>query len=339
MMDRLDRNDERAPNERPVAVVAPHFMSVGSGSRAGTVPLFASARWDDRPQPGIERAVIVLHGRLRNADAYFALGQRACGQAGCEPDATLLLAPQFLAEADVAAHNLSASTLRWEWTDWMGGGAALAPAPVSSFDVLDELLRTLADPHRFPALTDVVIAGHSGGAQVVQRYAVVSRGDAALVARRVALRYVIANPSSYLYFDTQRPLANGGFAPYDAARCASFNRWKYGLDALPAYAAHDGVVPTPSALEAAYAQRDVVILLGGDDCDPHHPALDRSCAALAQGEHRLARGRAYVRYIAGRQRGALNHRLVEIPGVGHDAAGIFGSAAGLRALFGASGTC
>jgi pimeloyl-ACP methyl ester carboxylesterase len=276
--------------------------------------------------------VILIHGRLRNGDTYFELAQRSCALAGGSAADTLLIVPQFLATADVEAHEVPSSTLHWDWTSWMGGENAEGPAPISSFDVLDAILHTLASREQFASLAEVVIAGHSGGAQVVQRYAVVARDEAPLAARGIALRYVVANPSSYVYFDAMRPVASGEFAEFDRAMCPSFNRWKYGLEDLPGYA---GDAASAAALEARYAQRDVTVLLGGADCDPQHPALDRSCAALAQGEHRLGRGLAYARYMTLRHpEGLAKHRTYVIDGVGHDAKGIFASAQGLAALFG-----
>ncbi|WP_144137658.1 alpha/beta hydrolase [Paraburkholderia sp. BCC1884] len=333
MTQPLNSDDERAPNERPVAVVASRHLCVTTQAGSGTVPVYANGDWLV-PTGNVRRAVILIHGRLRNADTYFDLAQQACALAGGGPDDTLLIVPQFLASADVAAHELPSSTLHWDWTSWMGGENAEGPAPVSSFDVLDAIVQTLASREQFASLAEVVVAGHSGGGQVVQRYAVVARDEEQLAARGVALRYVVANPSSYVYFDAMRPTASGDFATFGAERCASFNRWKYGLEDLPAYASGvDGVVAA-RALESRYAQRDVTILLGGADCDPQHPALDRSCAAMAQGDHRLGRGLAYARYMAMRHPRGLAHRTYVIAGVGHDAKGIFASAQGRVALFG-----
>jgi pimeloyl-ACP methyl ester carboxylesterase len=327
-------DDERAPNEHPVAVVASRHLSVTTRAGSGTVPVFSNGDWL-APTHEVQRAVILIHGRLRNGDTYFELAQRSCALAGGSAADTLLIVPQFLATADVDAHELPPSTLHWDWTSWMGGENAEGPAPISSFDVLDAILHALASREQFASLAEVVIAGHSGGAQVVQRYAVVARDEATLAARGIALRYVVANPSSYVYFDAMRPVASavsGEFAAFDRARCPSFNRWKYGLEDLPAYS---GDPASAAALEARYAQRDVTVLLGGADCDPQHPALDRSCAALTQGEHRLGRGLAYARYMALRHpEGLAKHRTFVIDGVGHDAKGIFGSAQGLAALFG-----
>lgn len=326
-------HDERAPNERPVDVIAPQHLTVSTPAGTGTVPLFATGEWN-ASQPGVRTAVILLHGRLRNADAYFKFAHRARAAAGRNSEDTVLLVPHFLAQADVEAHRLPASTLAWDWTGWMGGGEALTPAPVSSFEVLDALLAGLADTRVFPALREVVVAGHSGGAQVAQRYAVLARGEAVLAERGVALRYVIANPSSYVYFDTLRPDADGGFSACDAVRCAGFNAWKYGLEALPAYASEQPAAAEPGAFERAYLKRDVTMLLGERDCDPQHPALDRSCAAMAQGAHRLERGLAYARYIAARAPAGCTHETHRIPGAGHDADAVFGSPAGIAALFG-----
>lgn len=326
-------HDERAPNERPVDVIAPQHLTVSTPHGSGTIPLFASAGWNE-PQLRVERAVILLHGRLRNADAYFGFAQRARAAAGLDAESTLLIVPQFLAAADVDAHRAPASTLRWEWTGWMGGDEALAPARISSFAVLDTLFDVLADRAMFPALREVVVAGHSGGAQVAHRYAVVARGEAPLAGRGIAVRYVIANPSSYVYFDTLRPDADGGFSPYDPTCCPGFNDWKYGLDALPAYALDNPAARSERGFERAYLARDVTLLLGDADSDPEHPALDRSCAAMAQGEHRLARGLAYARYIDARSATGRPHAVHRIPGAGHDADAVFGSPAGLAALFG-----
>ncbi|CAD6551837.1 alpha/beta hydrolase [Paraburkholderia metrosideri] len=334
MTQPLMTDDERAPNERPVAVVASRHLTVTTRAGSGTVPVFANGDWL-APAREIKRAVILIHGRLRNADTYFDLAQRTCTLAGGSAADTLLIVPQFLATADLDAHEVPSSTLHWEWTSWMGGAQAEGPAPISSFEVLDAIVQLLAASEQLASLAEVVIAGHSGGAQVAQRYAVVARDNASLDARGVGLRYVVANPSSYVYFDAVRPTASGGLAVFDAAECPSFNRWKYGLEDLPAYANGDDGTASAEALETRYAQRDVTVLLGSADCDPQHPALDRSCAALTQGANRLERGLAYARYMAARHpQGPATHRAFVIDGVGHDANGMFGSARGLEALFG-----
>jgi hypothetical protein len=312
----------RPRNENPVTAIGDERLRVSTERGSGTVPFYRSI--DETRARDVSSIVILLHGRLRDADAYFVSAQRALAAAAVDPQSTLLIVPQFLATADIAAHGLSADTLRWEWTAWMAGDDALGPAPLSSFDVLDAFIAQFARRSRCPALREVVIAGHSGGAQVAHRYAIVGQAGAACEASGVHCRYVIANPSSYVYFDASRP------QPADTPACPGIDDWKYGVRRPPRYASNAAF----DALEKNYAATDVIYLLGQRDCDPDHDALDRSCAAMAQGPHRLARGRAYFAYLQARHP-RLAHRYVEVPGAGHDGGAMFGSREGVRALFGA----
>jgi hypothetical protein len=77
----------------------------------------------------------------------------------------------------------------------------------------------------------------------------------------------------------------------------------------------------------------VIYLLGALDTNPHHPVLDTSCMAEAQGPHRWARGHAYIAYMKARDGGTPHHELHEVMGVGHDGDKMFTSACGLAALF------
>ena len=311
--------DEDAPNRRPVKVVADKTIAVGN---KGMLPLYVSGDWS-KPEPDITRAVIVLHGRLRNADVYYDSARTAQAAAGMAGQATLMIVPQFLADIDVEAHHLPPDTLRWTLEGWEGGDDATGPKPASSFEALDAILARLADRTLFPNLKDVVVAGHSGGGQVVQRYAIAGRGEAALAAATIAVRYVVANPSSYAYFSDRRP------QPEIAASCPRFDDWKYGMAARPEYLAR----PTPAELEKAYVARHVIYLLGSRDTNPDHPALDKSCMAEAQGPYRYARGHSYAETMAARDGGTPNHRLFDVEGVGHDGDKMLTSACGLRALF------
>jgi len=69
-------------------------------------------------------------------------------------------------------------------------------------------------------------------------------------AAGVHVRYVVANPWSYLYFSNERPTA-----PVSA--CPKVDEWKYGWAAAPAYALDQA----PQAYEATYVQRHVIYLL------------------------------------------------------------------------------
>jgi pimeloyl-ACP methyl ester carboxylesterase len=321
--------DEASPDEAPVKVVADQRLAVTTPAGTGALALYVSRDWS-KPQPDVTRAVIVIHGRLRNADVYNASAEKALAAAGEDGKTAILVVPQFLATVDAKAHDLPAETLRWGVTGWEGGSDAKGPAAISSFDALDAILARLADRSVFPNLKTVVVAGHSGGGQVVQRYAILAKGEAALAAAGIAVRYVVANPSSYAYFSADRPDGKGGFGPFaGAAACPKYDHWKYGMHDLPRYAGS----ATTQALEQAYIGRDVAYLLGTADTDPNHPALDKTCMAKAEGPYRLARGQDYLQYLRGRHPDGFRQTLRLVQGVGHDGDRMLTSDCGLAALF------
>ena len=305
--------------EHGVKELSPDHLKIGPGELSVGV----SQDWQ-QPLPQVQRALIVIHGRLRNAQTYLHSAEQAATQAG-QLSTTLIVAPQFLNDTDGTRHALPDSVWRWHANDWMAGAPALSPASLSSYAALDKILERLDDRKRFPNLREVVVAGHSGGAQVVQRYALTTQADKTLQADGIKVRYVIANPSSYAYFNAQRPIPT-----FDAANCPGFNTWKYGLKELPAYAQGQ----KHRQLEQAYIERDITYLLGAKDIDPNHPALDKSCEAEAQGAFRLERGKNYFEYLTQRHPQGLNQRLVEVPGVGHNGEQMFTSPEGQKALFG-----
>jgi hypothetical protein len=321
----VDRARAAVPREvaAPVAVVPEGRLDVDVPSGRGSLPLRVSRDWTT-PQPDIEHAVVLIHGWSRRA---LDEGEAAAARGGEAAAHTVVVAPQFLISADVQAHDLPASVLRWGLEDWKSGRPALGPSPVSAFDAVDAIVARLADRRIFAHLRTIVIAGHSAGGQLVQRYAAVGHA-AARAGIGIEVRYVVANPSSYLYFGGARP--NAGAKTED--RCAAVGRWPYGFEgALPPY-----VQVTAAQAEATYVAQDIVYLLGTADVDPHHPELDRSCAAEVQGATRLERGRAYVDALRAREGGHLAQRVVEVPGVGHSGRAMFTSAPGVATLFGRS---
>ena len=311
------------PHTLPVKAVGPQSFSVSAPAGSGEVRYFGTASLDGDPRA--ERAIVVVHGLLRNADVYESGAEDALRAAGTLGNRTILITPQFLADFDIAPHHLPPQTLGWNWERWMGGEPAVTPVPLSTFDVFDAMIARLSDRARFPHVREILVAGHSAGGQVVQRYAVAGHPQSS-----VPIRYVVSNPSSYLYFSNDRPRADGTFAPYTGSACPNFDRWKYGLENLPPY------VLGTAGLEERYIKRRVTYLLGLLDVDPNHPVLDKSCSGELEGAYRLIRGRNYVRYLKLRHPEGTNHDEVDVPGVDHDGNAMFASPCGVAVLFGGS---
>jgi pimeloyl-ACP methyl ester carboxylesterase len=212
----------------PVETVASGRLEVSAAKGSGQLALYTESDLND-PHPGITRAIVIFHGLHRNAAGYLHDVEEARSKAGRAGENTLLIAPQFLNEDDAHKHKLPAEVLRWHRAEWEGGEPATKPAPISSYDAIDAILARLSDRARFPNLQKIVLAGHSGGGQIVQRYAVAGHQIAAVEKAGISVNYVVANPSSYVYFDDHRPF------PIIANACANLNEWKYGFRGTPAY--------------------------------------------------------------------------------------------------------
>jgi len=196
---------------------------------------------------------------------------------------------------------------RFPYEDYQQGGilrdGQLQPRERWSFSRLPALVAALqaatGDPGR-----PYYFIGHSAGGQFVARLAAIA---GALGAERL----IASNPGSHL-FPTRE-------APYG-----------YGLGGLPPAFNDDDAL-------RRYLAAPLTFYLGTGDNDPDHRSLDRSAPALAQGPHRHARGRACFAtgQALARERGwPFNWRLVETPGVDHNAARMFAAREAAEALFG-----
>ena len=160
----------------------------------------------------ITRAVIVIHGNTRNAPDYFDAVVSALYQDSTVLRNTVVIAPHFKGYTGTPAcsDEVLPNELYWSCsggtTDWKDGGRAHLTSGTYSFTMIDRLVDLLNDQSVFPNLTKISITGHSAGGQFAQRYAA---GNQMAPRASVAVKYVIANPGSYMYLDNTR-LPNGG---------------------------------------------------------------------------------------------------------------------------------
>jgi hypothetical protein len=316
-----------AEHQAPVERLASRLYTLHTAAGDAELPLEASENLG-REHAEITRAVIIFHGKGRNVEGYF----KALKSAAPDLRHVILLAPQFLREEDATAHRLPREVLRWHEGSWSAGWPAESPIAVSSFSVIDALLGELANRANFPNLNTVVLFGHSGGGQLLNRYAIVGAAPAALAAAGIRLRFVIANPSSYFYFTDDRPQPDGSLVAYHAAACPEFNRWRYGPHGAPDYVI-DSSPEGWQKREATYAHTDTIYLLGKEDTDPNQRDLDTSCGGEAQGPERLDRGKAYFRYLKARHAEDFHQQLWFVPGVAHVGSRMVESPCGVAAAF------
>ncbi len=297
----------------------------------------------DVRDPAITRALIMVHGAGRNADHYFETSTAAAFLAGALGN-TIVIAPRFAAGRDTVAPG----EILWpeRGDTWRSGGVAPANPNISSFDLVDDIVRKLADKRIFPNLTKVVITGHSAGGQFATRYEMANKIHGTL---GVAMSYVVANPSSYAWPAAVRPLPTGNanpatadkealgpngeklntdftYGPFDSTRAPSYNRWPAGLTNRTGYTASE----SDDQLRRQLAERPTTYLLGQVDVLPLG-GFDSSPSAMAQGPTRRARGEAFVKFITD-SLGAKPTAII-VPECGHNDRCIFTTDVVFPAIF------
>jgi pimeloyl-ACP methyl ester carboxylesterase len=300
------------------------WVTLGAGPERSLV--YGTYSLDARNED-VTRALVVIHGAQRNADNYFRTAVAAAFLAGALND-TLVISPRFAANNGAACKDaLAANEVNWtcQGNSWRSGGVAVGNTALTSFDFADELLRKLARKNVFPNLKLIVFSGHSAGGQFVARYELANQVHDQLA---IAVTYVVANPSSYAYPDSNRPVAGKTeYSPYeDSANCTSYDRWPYGFQQRAGYSAR----LTEDQLKKQLVARPVTYMLGELDTLPI-AGFDASCPAMAQGPNRLLRAQAYTSYI--KEALGVPLTFTVIPACGHNARCMFTADRALPILF------
>lgn len=308
-----DQNPKQAPR------ICPLIFSMNNGNEKQAI-VYAANKSLSTTDTSVKKLVIYMQGVKRNALDYFEYAVDAAKAANVEKQ-TLVIAPQFLNESDLDFYHLDNSYLYWKRNEWKDGFASgngtvrVKRVKISSYEVLDELVMAIIQSKTFPNLNKVVIAGHSAGGQFVQRYSAIT--PLPNVLPKFSFRFVVMNPSSYLYLDTRRPVlsAKNEFAVPDSGLCPGYNQYPKGLERLNRYAADIG----PTFIKQNMLHRDIMFLLGGDDVRMDDPELDVSCNANLEGRYRLERGLNFMAYLHNFPEYKRNNAFAVVAGVAHDA--------------------
>src|SRR5690348_17869889 len=113
----------------------------------------------DKRNDAITRIVVSVHGASRDADNYF----RSTVAAGFLADAlenTLIIAPRLASNDGAGCRDvLAQNEISWNCNSWRSGGPANSNPGVTSFDLLDEILRLVTRKEIFPNLRAIVVVG------------------------------------------------------------------------------------------------------------------------------------------------------------------------------------
>jgi len=171
------------------------------------------------------------------------------------------------------------------------------------------MLGILTDKQLYPNLDKISYTGHSAGAQMVQRYALMSRLMAAKfdVDPRIDVEFIVANPSSYTYLDNRRFKYDCGHCDCNKKNCTcskdcikqtstlgvphrgkgwvchdpTYNHWPYGLST---FTSPNKLHSIPYVMKSAgrasklYCHRHVVYMVGQNDtCNDALPTCRTDC--------------------------------------------------------------
>jgi len=321
-------------------------FNVRAGSQRFAIPYCRSRALSDGHSTAT-RAVIVIQSSSLNASDVYQWMWEAAERANCQSK-TVVFAPQFPVSEDIAAYNLEDNVPVWDDWEWAVGGNSLRlsgarSTQISSFEVIDQLIRAFYDRRKFPRLKHVIVVGQSAGGQFANRYAITNGIHEEAKSRGLAMRYVVMNSSHYLYLDNKRPSPiSGRFVEVNAnfiqsvnhglpagetphnpnsSSCRNYNNYPKGLDNLWSYPARRSV----STIKRNYKTRDTRYLIAALDNDRNDASLSKNCSSDVQGLTRLTRAHIYWAHLKDVYGDSITRyqKIVEVPGIGHGSRNMF----------------
>lgn len=197
-------------------------------SRQYQIPVYMSFDANS-PSSSLIDAIIVQHGNLRNGYDYYCSALESLVSSNVDLSSKLIIAPQFLINNDTcvdssgnvitidAEKGLDCDYPIWSSDGWKDGHTTRNHHQLFSYEVYDMIVSHLRDKVSFPNLRTITFFGFSAGAQMILRYSLLP--TQVPVSPLVHVRYVISDPSTFLYLDNRRPFTNGslGFGIPDAS--------------------------------------------------------------------------------------------------------------------------
>lgn len=346
-------NNEGEDHKKITAPEGSIFTSIPVGDGGEEIAAF----WSDKPDnSSAKHAFIMIHGRLRDGDAYWetmnTILQKAIDDKypGASDD-SIVVAPQFFStkynKGQFGKHIMA-------WGDvnaWQAGEGATHPSKtkLTSFDAMDALVDEFLDSSKYPKMQNITVVGHGGGGQLGQRYAMVAKSPS---NTDIHIRYIHGDPSSCAYFTKHRPKSVQDSELPKKSSCKEYNTWRYGFDNFTGTA--DGL-KTPKQYFQQYISRDVISIVGYEDVKA---SGDTYCMARIQGgTKRRDRNLAWWQYVNTLARtnedldgfpatfgklpdwsdisnNQISMRLTVVEHADHDAEAVFSGQEGRAALFG-----
>lgn len=269
----------------------------------------------------IARLIYSIHSASYSAKSYFNRATALVDKVPAQKNKTLIIAPHILPKR-IIDNPQQSNILYWEFPAFWGTSRGMfndKRVTISSYEVTDRFLEYVVTSGNFPNIKTIIILGHSGGGQMVNRYAASGLFESNTAKpMAIEVRYIVMAPSSYVYFDKKR-VAKGTLSKFAVPDNAPkrYNSWGYGLEEL--FIFHKKFKITPQAIIDNFPSKKILYLVGSEDKNEDDASLDKKLPAILQGKHRLERGKIYYNYLVnffGKEVKQTQHFRV-INGAGH----------------------
>jgi hypothetical protein len=186
--------------------------------------------------PEVTRAVIVIPGSESPARTHYATVKRLLEEEGLD-DTTTVLVPNFL-EDDRTGQTildklgLPSNYLYWS-SSWRNGNSSLNGNGLSSFEVIDGIVRNLVANN--PNLEHIAVVGHSAGGRAVNRYAAGTAVVSEAQAEGVTMSFGVFAAGSVLYLNDTRPYGTTACDGNPSGE-RDFRRYPFGLGGVDEHA-------------------------------------------------------------------------------------------------------
>ncbi|CEH12623.1 hypothetical protein CBOM_00596, partial [Ceraceosorus bombacis] len=312
------KGNERGLEEVSGANIAKFTFPRPGGAGSFEIDTYIS-KGDDAPGEQTKQVVVVAHGHQRDANNAFKAVQSALKTSGKKNIA--IVAPKIFNGAD-GETSADGDLCIWKGDGWGSGERILFPSgsAIGTFDIIDAIAHHFTDKNLYPALQSITFAGHSMGSQLMLRHAILGKQVSGLKTS-----WVVANPSSYLYFDNDRPVKDT-----DGGAFKGQNEYKYGFDGISQKLGfYADASKSPEELFERFAARTVRFLNGALDNKgvSESKSIDKRPAAVAQGDNRQERAQNFHKHVnrknGGQDPAAFSWQLV--PNASHSADEMFDS--------------
>lgn len=265
-----------------------------------------SAVWEN-----LTDAIIIVHGASHDPENYYSYLTNTL-QATSLSNKTVLIAPFFRSTS-----TGSSLDFYWPSTSWNSGSQSSNSNKISSFKIIDELIKQLGNKARFPVLKKIIITGHSSGAAFTHIFSASNTSDG--IYPGITFEYVVAN-SQYFYYPNEKRISEATNQLYTPSNCGAYKIWPLGFGSAPPYLS--GV--TESTFNSRFIERKVTYLLGnGNQADPTLNTVD--CENTLQGSTRFKRGENMFQFMELTYPNSHKHKKVIVNGIGHDGKGMYES--------------